>query len=125
MEIKKFESPVSVSFHAVENGMSIGVIDASLSPSDVLINGESIKDSWYFNRIFVKPQCRKRGIASKLMTEFISFIRKKKIFMVCDINAYGDMDREQLSTFYQKFGFVEVPLSYHDISYSSYILDAR
>ena len=51
--------------------MSIGVIDASLSPSDVLINGESIKDSWYFNRIFVKPQCRKRGIASKLMTEFM------------------------------------------------------
>ena len=121
-EIQEYTTDTSASFHAVRGGISLGVIDASSALFD---EGDINENAWYFNRLYVRPDYRKNGIATVLMNRFVDFIHERGLYMICDINAYGDMDRDQLFNFYQSFGFCEILFSFHDIQYPTLILDAR
>ncbi|WP_143288705.1 GNAT family N-acetyltransferase [Calderihabitans maritimus] len=62
-------------------------------------------DSWFFNRLFVPPEHRRKGIANALMEELVKILDAKCITLRNEINPYGDMTYEQLLAFYKKFGF--------------------
>lgn len=72
---------------------------------------------WYFNRLYVPPQIRNKGVASRLMEKLIIYLDQNEIELICEINPYGDLDYEQLKAFYMKYGFVtlkdETLIRYH------------
>lgn len=63
------------------------------------------KNQFYFNRLFVKPEFRGNGFAHILMKEMLKIIDLRKIDIMLDINAYGDLNHKQLLKFYQKYNF--------------------
>ena len=125
MSIKSFVSNISASFQALHQDMSIGVAEVSAYSSYMNIDGNEIEGCWYFNRLFVRNKFRGLGVATELMKKLINFIEEKKILLVCDVNPYGDLTKEQLISFYKKFGFQECISSFHDIQYKTLILDKR
>lgn len=64
---------------------------------------------YYFNRLIVHQSLRNKGIASALMNKLIEVLDCNKITLICDINPYGDLDLNQLITFYGKYGFIKNP----------------
>lgn len=65
---------------------------------------------WWFARLFVQPEYRNTGIATSLMNDVVDWADEKHIAILCTVNAYGDLDTNQLVKFYKKFGFeVEEP----------------
>lgn len=61
--------------------------------------------TWYVNRLIVPKNARGQGIATALMQELITWANNNSIKLISEINPYGDLDKEQLITFYQKFNF--------------------
>lgn len=59
----------------------------------------------YVNRLIVAEPVRGRGIATKLMEALVEKADEKQINVVLEINAYGDLNRDELEVFYGKFGF--------------------
>lgn len=59
----------------------------------------------YFNRLYVRPEYRQKGHATKLLTMLLESIKENNITLHMDINPYGDMDYSQLEQFYLKNGF--------------------
>ena len=80
-------------------------IEISHLPSFKDLLDEDIDDCWFFNRLFVSPKIRNQGIATKLMNRLIEILDEKNICLVNTVNSYGDLDQDQLITFYKKFGF--------------------
>jgi GNAT superfamily N-acetyltransferase len=70
---------------------------------------------WYFNRLFVSPSVRKKGIATKLMSELVKKLDENKIDLFLDINPYGNLNYKQLENFYRQFGFEEYEGDYQFI----------
>lgn len=62
---------------------------------------------WYFNRLFVFPNFRKKFYGSMLLDELLSIVKEKNIILQLDINPYGEMTYEQLEDFYIRHGFVK------------------
>lgn len=62
---------------------------------------------YYFNRLIVHNSLRNKGIATALMTKLISILDEEKIILHCDVNPYGELNMEQLISFYGKFGFIK------------------
>lgn len=62
-------------------------------------------NQWWFNRLFVNPSFRNRGIATSLMAELCEILDEKQITLLCAPNPYGDLDLKQLTKFYKNFGF--------------------
>jgi len=87
-----------------------GTIDASKIDGSIYgVDGDNV---WYFNRLFVPKQIRKKGIASRLLQELVKIMEEDKIIMICEINAYGDLEEEELVDLYKKYGFKETPDEY-------------
>ena len=63
---------------------------------------------WYFNRLFTPPEIRNKGYAKQAMNLLIEYLDENEIDLLCDINPYGDLSREQLEQFYRRYGFVNI-----------------
>lgn len=61
----------------------------------------------YFARLSVPPKERGKGVATELMNELVAWAKEEQVNILCQVNAYGDLDTEQLTNFYKKFGFVD------------------
>ena len=110
--------------------MSVGqqlVCEASASRQGVPLTTSTVDadDHWYFNRLFVKPQWRHRGLAKKILTRFTQLCADRRLVMLCDVNPYGDLDREQLMNLYRRFGFTDTKATAFDVEYDALVLDAR
>lgn len=66
------------------------------------------KNDWLISRLFVPPNYRNQGIATKLMQKLTAWADEKKITLVAEINPYGDLGREKLVEFLKKHGFEQV-----------------
>lgn len=65
-----------------------------------------LKKEVQVNRLLVPEQCRRKGIGTALMEEFIGYIDHNHLSAELSINPYGEMTYEQLQKFYGKYGFV-------------------
>lgn len=73
-------------------------------------------DTWYFNRLWVKEDCRGQGCGSELLDRLLALIRETEGKLILEINAYGELNYEQLEAFYKRHGF-------QDYQKHSYIYD--
>jgi len=96
------ESGLSVTFSIVE-GHSLAQLD--MTEMTVGIG----QRHFYFNRLIVPPAIRRQGLATRLVTELLKYAVENKINIELDINSYNDggLSKEQLHTFYSKFGFTK------------------
>jgi GNAT superfamily N-acetyltransferase len=62
----------------------------------------------YFNRLFVPPRLRRKGVGTELMTTVCGLADERHVHILNEINPYGDMTFEQLLTFFEKFGFIQI-----------------
>jgi GNAT superfamily N-acetyltransferase len=76
-----------------------------LQPAQIDIS-EFQTDTWYINRLIVPKKARGQGIATALMKELVAWADHNNIKLISEINPYGDLDKEQLIAFYQKFKFI-------------------
>lgn len=72
-----------------------------------LIHLPGYKNWYYFNRLNVPAPIRGRGIAKKLMNQVVEWADQNQIYIHLDINPYGDLNLEQLTSFYKRYGFQE------------------
>lgn len=56
--------------------------------------------------IFVPPQDRRKGTATRMMRELIASYKSSIVLNVCDYEDNGEVD---LFEFYAKFGFIRLP----------------
>ena len=78
-------------------------IDNKLVKDYLQIN---VDGTWYyFNRLFVTQKIRGKGLATRLMNQVIGWADTEKINILNEINPYGDLNLDQLISFYKKFGF--------------------
>ncbi len=59
----------------------------------------------YFNRLYVRPECRRKGYGAKMLKRLLDIIKKSQFALQLDINPYGDMGYAELERFYTKYGF--------------------
>jgi ribosomal protein S18 acetylase RimI-like enzyme len=64
---------------------------------------EDSDNIWFFNRL--KAYEEGKGFGSKLMKELVKILDKKNIILINHVNPYGNLNLNQLITFYKKFGF--------------------
>lgn len=86
-----------------DNCTSIGV--AECSTSMVSEFGLRNKPQMYFNRLYVRPEYRRKGFGTKLLKKLLEIIKEQQVVLQLDINPYGEMDYSQLEMFYTKYGF--------------------
>jgi GNAT superfamily N-acetyltransferase len=63
------------------------------------------KNNWLINRLFVPAIYRNQGIATKLMQELTAWADTKEATLIAEINPYGDLDKEKLIEFLEKYNF--------------------
>lgn len=63
---------------------------------------------WYVNRLYVQPSYRNQGFATSMMRELISVADSQAKDILIEINPYGDLNYDQLKSFYMKFGFDQI-----------------
>jgi len=63
------------------------------------------KREMYFNRLYVRPECRRKGYGTKMLQRLLDIIKKSQFALQLDINPYGDMSYAELERFYMKHGF--------------------
>ena len=69
-------------------------------------NTSRIHDNvFYFNRLFVQPEFRNKGYATEILKTLLEKFKEKHYVLYLDINPYGDLNYEELETFYMKHGF--------------------
>ena len=99
MEIKINDLDEGITLFTLE-GEAISQIESTYVPKSIY----GVK-GLYINRLIVPKKVRGQGIATELMKKFVSILDSKKINAILEINAYGDLDEDQLKRFYKKFGF--------------------
>lgn len=64
--------------------------------------------------LYVRPEDRKKGIATQLLQRAMGIAKELDLPMVLSIGAYADkpMTNKQLSKFYRKLGFTRTYYSY-------------
>ena len=82
-----------------DNIFPVGVADLSAFPDNLKL--------FYFNRLFVHPRYRNKGIAHKIMKEVVKIVDDNDIDILLEINPYGDLNMKQLISFYLKYLFKE------------------
>lgn len=118
MEIVKSVSEYGISVFCNVNSKSIGVCECSFIDSH-LPNGVD-GNYLYFNRIYVKPEYRNKGVGSKLLNVMLELVKDLNKPICCDINPYGDMSFEDLKLWYMKNGFNELLVEFKGYKYKQY-----
>lgn len=102
---------ISIQFHEQEHHLAVNAVLVPMEGLSKLAVCEvtllNKPEPAYFSRLLVPPEFRKQGIATVLMTLMCKRLDARRIDLLCEINPYGEMNKEQLTTFYKKFGFVE------------------
>ena len=83
-------------------------ISLSFFSNSKIIEKKERKNIWYFNRLFVPPNMRGKGVATQLLKCLQEILINKKIFLICEINPYGDLDYSQLEALYVKNNFKKI-----------------
>lgn len=65
------------------------------------------KNTWYINRLIVPKKIRSMGLATKLLQAITTWADQNDLVLILEINAYGQLDRDQLQKLYSKYGFIE------------------
>lgn len=81
-----------------KNGIPVGNCECSLVKNKL----------WFFNRLFVQPDYRNKGIGTAMLKELLCIIKQKDDILQLEINPYGEIPYVQLEKFYIKYGFVKV-----------------
>lgn len=81
-----------------KNGIPVGNCECSLVKNKL----------WFFNRLFVQPDYRNKGIGTAMLKELLCIIKQKDDILQLEINTYGEIPYVQLEEFYIKYGFVKV-----------------
>ena len=87
---------ITVTYFSDDNSLIIGSAECSVIYT---------LNQMYFNRLYVRPEHRRKGFGTKLLTRLLEIIKEKDLELQLDINPYGDMDYAQLESFYMKHGF--------------------
>lgn len=66
---------------------------------------KSEKPWFFFNRLFVNPKIRNRGVASSLLEKVEVWANEEEFNIFLNINPYGDLNLHQLVILYSKFRF--------------------
>lgn len=66
------------------------------------------RSEWYINRINVPREHRRNGIATAMLNELFALANAAKATIYLEINAYGEMNHEQLRSWYIRKGFSEI-----------------
>lgn len=69
--------------------------------------GDMDPEGFVINRVNTPHDHRGKGHARELMRECLADADAEGVTLYLWINAYGDMNEEQLSAWYQRCGFVE------------------
>ena len=86
-----------------EYGINVLVFD---NESIGCANTSRIHDNvFYFNRLFVQPKFRNQGYATQMLETLLIRFKERHYVLALDINPYGDLNYEELETFYMKHGF--------------------
>lgn len=127
MEFKEVKSENSIHIYCFvdENNKKVvkGVSECSLYETSTPFN--SIEKVYYFNRIFVNPECRNKGIAKELLIRMLNCVNEYNHPICCDINPYGDLTYEQLKNWYMSFGFKEYETEFYGIKYKQLWLNLK
>ena len=71
----------------------------------------------YFNRIYVKPEYRNKGIGREILTRMLDIVKDLEIPLSCDINPYGDLNYSELYRWYISFGFKEYQMNFRGFNH--------
>jgi len=63
---------------------------------------------WFVNRLIVPQDRRGQGLAKALLSALTAWADKESQKLILIINAYGDLNKEQLRALYERFGFREI-----------------
>ena len=92
-----------------EHNMSMGCAEASvyngIEDYDMVECPNGI--TYYFSRLYVNPRYRGNGLGRKLYDDLCSILDRKSATLIIDINPYGDLDYNQLKSFYMSNGAIE------------------
>lgn len=117
-ELEVTDTSRVIEVYATLNNQVAGSATASIE-SNIILNDKNVSNYWYFNRLIVQPQFRSMGLADKLLDKFLSIIKQHNYILVCDVNAYGDLDTNQLTNLYLKHGMKEATVSYGNMDYQT------
>jgi GNAT superfamily N-acetyltransferase len=73
-----------------------------------LYDNDRIETWFWFARLNVPSQIRRRGISKQLLSAVAEWADKNQINIILAINPYGDLDLDQLATLYSKYEFLSI-----------------
>ena len=99
----------AVKTFVIKEGMYAATADLMKICSEFVrsfLQTDDVTGTWYyFNRLLVNKNIRGRGLATKLMSRVIFWADTENINILNELNPYGDLNMDQLISFYKKFGF--------------------
>lgn len=119
MDIQINETDYAVSFFTiVDNKISLSELsridcfpedyaDLIKNQEDFNLFKEELKNVngvFYFSRLNVPEKLRGRCIGKSLMEKTIDFCEEKNYMLINTVNPYGEMNLEELNSFYEKSG---------------------
>ena len=111
MKIKETLTEYGISVVAFdENNKVLGVSECSIM--NMITPLKKQEDCLYFNRIFVKPEYRNKGIGKEILSRMLKIVEDLELPISCDINPYGDLNYNELHRWYISFGFKEYEMEY-------------
>lgn len=109
MEFRIIESPPTTIICEMESHSESSFSESDRETYQDLINPEYLVDGYryaFYNRLVSNKTGY--GIGGKLVDMTLDYCDTNNIVLINNINAYGDMEFEQLREFYKRHGFVEM-----------------
>ena len=91
--------------HIIESEYEINILASDSVPVGCANTSRIHNNVFYFNRLFVQPEFRNKGYATEMLKTLLEKFKEKHYVLYLDINPYGDLNYEELETFYMKHGF--------------------
>lgn len=98
-----------------EQNKVIGVSECSIMNMKTPFDKQ--ENCLYFNRIYVKPEYRNKGIGREILTRMLDIVKDLEIPLSCDINPYGDLNYKELHRWYISFGFKEYQMKFRGFNH--------
>lgn len=91
------------------DGLHLAVAEASIVSMD-----PSGRPVLYFNRINVPKGMTQKGLGTAMLKKLLDTVKSNNWALICEVNPYGDLNRDQLIKWYVKHGFVMVRDEEHE-----------